>query len=253
MKPVLALTSALFFTVSAVAADPAAAINETRALLRQWTETRQTLAKTKADWQVERQILEQSIQLHEAELRLLDKQTEQAEQQSSAADKARVALQDEQKRLEAAANAVGAAIDQFEDRVVKQMKAFPEPLLRTIAPLARRIPDADKRKKLSLSERMQNVVGILSEVDKFNNTISVSKETRKAADGTEYSVDTLYLGLSQAFFVSQNGQRAGVGYPAEGVWQWADKPELAPRIRQALDMHNNLKPAAFVGLEVQVR
>jgi len=229
------------------------AVNETRAVLHQWIETRQTLARTKADWQVEKQTIEQSIQLHEDELRLLGKQIQEAEQQSSGTGQTRVALEDEQKRLEAAANAVGAAVDQFEDRVVKQMKAFPEPLQRAIAPLARRIPDPDKRKNLSLSERMQNIVGILSEADKFNNTISVSKETRKAADGTEYSVDTLYLGLSQAFFVSQKGQRAGVGYPADGVWQWADKPELAPRIREALDMHSNLKPAAFVGLEAKVR
>lgn len=249
-KALLAL--ALITAASLNGAAPTA-VNETRAVLQQWIEARQTLAKTKVDWRVEKQILEQSIQLHEDELRLLEKQIQEGEQQSSAADQTRVALEDEQKRLEAAANAVGAAIDRFEDQVVRQMKAFPDPLRRAIAPLARRIPDPGKRKHLSLSERMQNVVGILSEVDKFNSTLSVSKETRRAADGTEYAVDTLYLGLGQAFFVSQDRQQAGVGYPADGVWQWADKPELAPMIREALDMHHNLQPAAFVGLEVQVR
>jgi len=253
MKSVLVLTSTLFLAATAGAASPAEAVDETRVVLRQWVETRQTLAQTKADWQVQRGLLEQSIRLYEEESRLLDQQIAEADQDSSAVDQERVALEDEQRQLDAAAGVISDAINRLEDQLVGRMKAFPEPLRRTIAPLARRIPDPDNRKKLSLSERMQNIVGILSEVDKFNSTVSVHKDTRRAADGTEFSVESLYLGLGQAFFVSLNDQRAGVGHPVDGVWQWVDRPELAPRIRKLLDMYSSLQPAAFIGLEVQVR
>ena len=68
-------------------------------------------------------------------------------------------------------------------RVKAILATLPEPLVEKIKPLIRRLPNDPNNTKLSLGERVQNVVGILSQADKFNSTITLSNESREIAEG----------------------------------------------------------------------
>lgn len=253
MKLIISPLLMLALVAPLAAADTKQVLDETRAILKEWISTRQTLAEQKSAWEVEKQTLQQSIQLHEAEIKLLTEEIKQAEELSSAADKEWIAQEQLEAVVKEAAASVEAVVDDLETQLVKASKAFPKPLQEKIAPLALRIPEPDKRKTKSISERMQNIVGILGEVDKFNNTISTFTEIRKGSDGGEFQVETMYLGLGQGFFTDVSGNQAGVGFPMDGKWQWVDKPELGARIKNAMAMYRNVMPAEFVGLDVTVR
>jgi len=246
----LALGSPL---VTAGAAEPQATIEETRIILEKWVDQRKTIADRKADWAVEKRALQESLRLYQAEAKDLETQIAEVERLSSAADKDRVELEDKEKGQAEAADMVAKVIGGYEAQLLKLMNAFPAPLSKRLAEFARRIPSAGSRSELSLSERVQTLVAILGEVDKFNSLVVNETEFRKDAGGNEIAVETLYLGLGQAYFVSKDGNYAGVGYPENGVWTWVDKTELAPAIKEALDMYLNLKPAAFVGLEAKAK
>jgi predicted nucleic acid-binding Zn-ribbon protein len=247
--------SALLLSTSAhlFAADTEKTLEQTRAILDKWVDQRKAIADRKAAWVVEKQTLEESIRLYQKELDDLSRQIKEAEAQSSAADKERVDLEDKEKLLLDAAQKVTDVIDGYETRLLTLARAFPDPLTKKIAEFLRKIPDEKNRKEKSLSERVQTVVAILGEVDKFNNSVSGETEFRKGADGNEIAVDTLYLGLGQGYFAAKEGAYAGIGYPENGKWVWVDKPELADRIRDSLAMFRNTKPAQFVGLEVITR
>jgi hypothetical protein len=96
-------------------------------------------------------------------------------------------------------------------------------------------------------------VGLINEVDKFNAAVTVVSQVQKNPAGAEVQVETVYLGLAQAFFVDKAGEYAGVGVPGPDGWQWTPKPELAGRIQKSIAMYKNAAPAAFVSLPVTIR
>lgn len=235
------------------AADTQRTIDETRLALEKWVEQRRELADRKAAWAVEKKSLEQSIQLYEKELADLDERIKTAQEQSSEADRVRVELEDKDKLAQEAAVSVEKVINGFESQLLKVAKGFPDPLQRKIGEFLRKIPDPANRENKSLGERMQVIVAILGEVDKFNNSVTTDTEFRKVNGGTEVSVETIYLGLGQSYFVAREGDYAGVGFPGAEKWEWVERRELAPKIREAFAMYQNLKPAEFVGLDVTVK
>ena len=67
---------------------------------------------------------------------------------------------------------------------------------------------------------MQNVVGILSQADKFNTTLTATSESREIEGGKVVEVRTLYWGLATAYYVDASGEYAGIGYTGPDGWEW---------------------------------
>ena len=97
------------------------------------------------------------------------------------------------------------------------------------------------------------MIGILNEVNKFNGDISVSNEIRELPGGVRAEVRTLYLGLSQGFYVTADGAGAGVGLPAEAGWEWTPQNELASEITRAIAILQNNEIPAYVPLPVKIQ
>jgi len=53
------------------------------------------------------------------------------------------------------------------------------------------------------------------------------------SNGETKEVTTLYIGLSQAFYLTTND--AGCGEPSANGWVWKSKPELANTVRKAVN------------------
>jgi septal ring factor EnvC (AmiA/AmiB activator) len=226
--------------------------NEARTTLEKWVETRQLISKEKGEWQTDRQSLLDQIALLEKEQQLLTDQIAKAEATATQVDKERQRLVEENEGLSVAATAIRTSLVQLEKRVLALYKSFPPPLRERIDPLYKRVPTTSVV-HLSLGERMQNVIGILSEVDKFNSAITVVNEVKKAADGKEVSVRTIYLGLGAAFYVDKTGQIAGVGAPGAEDWQWTARNDLSPKIAKLIYIYENAAAAEFVSMPISVK
>jgi hypothetical protein len=198
-------------------------------------------------------MLQQSVALIEKEIQLLDEQISQAESTAGQADAARLVLAEESESLSGAAAAVEVVLASLEQQTTNLASALPIPLQERIRPLLKRIPTVPGQTRLSISERMQSIVGVLSEVDKFNNAISVFPEIRRLDSGEDIQVKTLYVGLGAAFFADRNGVYGGVGTPAPQGWEWTSRSEAAPEIARAIAVYENTHPAQFVRLPVSVK
>jgi hypothetical protein len=241
----------LALVVSVAASDtPLAA---TRTALEEWVQTRQVIARTRADWAADRALLEQNAALLERELAGLREQLTRVETNQSAVAEQRAALLPQQTQHQEAQNAVRARLAELERQVRRLEPVFPPALLTTIQPLLSRLPSGPVATNLALVPRALTLVTLLNEVDKFNGALSVSEETRPGPDGREVAVEVLYAGLAQAWFVSKSGNLAGVGVPEAAGWQWTVRNELAPAVARAIRMYRNELPPEFVAVPLQLR
>lgn len=246
----LGLTALLVgLTIGHAAETPVAAA---RKVLEQWVQARKTLAATRADWAADKATMEQMTALLERELAGIREQAAQAQTNHASLEAQRQALAAEQSLYLTALEAVRAQVVDLEVQVRRLEPLFPPALKNTVQPLLNRLPADPAATQAALLPRVQALVTLLNEVDKFHATFSVAEETRPGPGGRELAVEVLYAGLGQAWFVNKAGDFAGVGVPTADGWQWTPRPEIAPAVARAIQMYRNERPAEFVSLPVQV-
>ena len=228
-------------------------IENTRSVLEQWVETQQIISKEKTSWRTEQAILQDTQSLLSHELDRLNSAIDDLEASASAADADRSNLTEEKESQLAAANVVKSNIGSLETKLKEIVKTLPDPLVEKIKPLIRRLPQDSNNTKLSLGERVQNIVGILSQADKFNTTITLSNESREISDGKVIQVTTLYWGLAGAYFVDNAGSYAGIGKPGSDGWEWSQVEGVGAQIKQLLDIYEGTEEIQFVDLPASVR
>ena len=227
---------------------------EARTHIEKWVQTRQLIAKRNADWRVERESIGQTIGLLQREIDLLKEAIDKSEQVDSeaGAEKKRITLSLED--LKKANKVVDAALWGMERQALTLMALFPDPLKDRTSNVRSRIPLEKKDLRgRSAAERMQNVVAMLNEADRFNSAITLAIEVRKDAEGKDRQVQALYLGLGHAYYADQGGSFAGVGVPGETDWTWEEKPELGSTIRKVIDIYENERSAEFVPVPVNIK
>ena len=239
------------FTISSLWAENS--IEKTRNVIEQWVETEQIISEEKSDWILEKSILGDTQVLLSKELTRIEKAIGDLEDSATAADADRAALSEEKEKQTAAAAVVRSNIGALEKKVKDIIKTLPEPLADKIKPLIRRLPNDPENTKLSLGERVQNVVGILSQADKFNSTITLSNESREISEGKVVQVTTLYWGLAQAYFVDNAGSYAGVGKPGDEAWVWTEIKDIGPEIKQLLDIYEGTEEIQFVQIPASIQ
>jgi len=227
---------------------------EARTHIEKWVQTRQLIARRDADWRVERQNIGQSVGLLQREIDLLKEAIDKSEQVDSEADaeKKRITLSLED--LKKANKVVDAALWGMERQALALMTSFPDPLKDRTSNVRSRIPlKKEDLRGRSAAERMQNVVAMLNEADRFNSAITLAIEVRKDAEGKDRQVQALYLGLGHAYYADQSGSFAGVGVPGAEGWTWTVNAELGSTIRKVIDIYENERKAEFIAIPVNIQ
>ena len=237
--------------VVAPAADNSLADARTR--LEKGVETRQLISKTRSDWQSDKELMEQTVALYERELNAIDEQMSTVSTNNTQVDKERREAEALQKASSDALNRAKEFATTLETRIKKLVPQLPVPLQEILKKDLARLPADPANTRMLAAERVQTIVGILNETDKFNNALNVFSERRKNAKGEEVAVQTIYVGLGAAYFVNDSGDFAGMGAPGANGWEWTLKPELGPTVKEALKMYRNERTAQFVTLPVSIR
>lgn len=235
---------------SAVAQDQ---IADTRSALQKWVETRQMTSKLRADWTADKELLLESIKMFEREIKNLDEQMAKVGTGNDQVAKERAEQEKLEVQYKATLEKVKALILDLERKTLAMAKTFPPPLAEKLDQFTKRIPENPAESKLTVGQRLQPLVAILTEADKFNSAIAVASELRKNEAGNVVQVRTMYLGLAQAYFTDKEGKFAGVGTPAADGWKWTNDSSLAPVITKAIAVYENAQPAAFVSLPAKIQ
>jgi hypothetical protein len=236
------------------AQEAGARLESARTALEKTVETRRILSKERRDWKVGKELLDQRIALVGRENEALRERIVGAEASISEADKSKLELVEANDRLKAAAAGLAEGIVAVEARTRALLARLPGMLRDRVKPLSQRIPDpaATEPTKLSLSERFQNVVGILNEVNKFQREITMASEVRELSDGTSVAVTALYVGIGQGYYVNEKGTIAGIGTSTAEGWQWRPANDAAPAIARTIAILENKEAASFVPLPIRI-
>ena len=249
------LAAALTAGLASAASDPpsgAATPDSARASLAKWVETQQLIAKERQDWQQGKQILQSRIDAVNGEIVALEERLKETRRIAAEANGKKAGEVGENDTLQKAGAELSTWVAGLESGLRTLEARLPEPLLQKVKPLYDRMPADGHATSVSLAERYQNVVGILNEVGKFNNDITMITEVRTLSDGKPAEVRTVYVGLAQAYFVSPKGD-AGIGRPGAAGWEWTVAREIAPRIEQVVEVLQNKAKPRFVSLPVKVQ
>lgn len=244
----------LTFTARAVSAgEEEDAIENTRTALEKWVQTKDLISKEKRDLELKKEILNQRIELVQHEIESLHGKIDGTEASIAEADKKRQDMLEENNKLQEASGSLQNTLITLEQQTQQMLKRLPGPIRDRIKPLSQRLPENPDETKLSISERFQNVVGILNEVDKFNREITVTSEVRNLPDGSSVEVATVYVGIGQAYYASANGSVAGIGTATDEGWVWKQNNQVAPQIADAIAILKNEKVASFVLVPVEIQ
>jgi septal ring factor EnvC (AmiA/AmiB activator) len=228
-------------------------VGDTRATLEKWVETRRVISKERTEWAMAREMLRDRIDIVKSEIESLRDKITEAEENITEADEKRAELVSQNERHKEASAALSETVVEFEQQTKKLLSRLPDPIRERVKPLSQRLPDDQEQTKLSLSERFQNIVGILNEINKFNREITPTSEVRALPDGTSAEVAAIYVGLGQAYYVGANNEVAGVGTATADGWVWTPANDAALQIREAIEILKNEQPASFVKLPIEIK
>lgn len=249
---ILPLAAALA-TVTLPAQEVADAVASTRLATEKWLEACNLVSKEKRDWAQAKESLLARTDVVRREIVALQKRIAEAEASIAAADKKRLELVAENDKQKATAAKLEEQVVALEQRVLQLLKHVPEPLRERVKPLSQLIPQKGETSRSQVDQRYMAVIGVLSEIHKWNREITVTSEVRALPDGSSVEVAVLYVGIGQAYYAGGNGKVGGTGVSTADGWAWRPANELAPAIAKAIAVFKNEQPAAFVQLPAQVQ
>ena len=229
-------------------------LGETRTALQQWVELRKLISEESTNWRVDKELMDDTLNVLAREMELLEERIAAAEENTTVADTKREELTAENEKMKEASRAVEDIMPAMEAQIRKLVTLFPATLNDRIEQLIKRMPTAERARstRAALGERVQNIVGILQEVEKFDRQITIVTELKPLEQGELAQVKTLYIGLGQAYFVDENARHAGIVRPTADGWKEEMRDDLAPAIRDAVRIYENEKLAEFVPLPVVI-
>jgi hypothetical protein len=223
-------------------------IDNAKEILGRWVETQRVISKEKQDWALGREMLGSRVELLSNEIGKLREKIVENNRQVEELNTQQVTLEADNERLKAAADSLNDILVGLEGRTRGLLTRLPDPIRTRVKPLSQRLPEDPDNTKLSLSERFQNVVGILNDINKFNREITVTSERRVLADGTQAEVIALYLGIGQGYYVNSKGTIAGIGMADADGWKWVERNDIAAIVQEAIAIVKNEQVASYVRL-----
>lgn len=228
-------------------------LEETRSALEKWHDARRRIAKAKRDWALGKEILTQQVDVVKRETEKMLARVDEAKKNITAATEKLAEHEKSENDLVEAGKAFADKIDVLEARVVQLLKRVPTLAQERVKPLSRRIPEDPTKTKETLSNRFATIIGILGDLNKFNREIHTTSEVRKLENGEEVEVTTLYEGISQGYYVTNDDKMAGMGRPTADGWAWEPIEGAGPAIREAILVATGEKAATFVPLPLKIQ
>lgn len=225
--------------------------SETRDVLQEWVKVKALISEEREDWATEKALVADTIDLLKAEKELLAETIESRKEAAEAASSERTELSMQKESLDAAAAKLGETLSSYEAEMVAWVPTLPELLQEELSPLIRRLPAEGENTNAGIGRRLQSVVGILSQIDKFNSSVTYRKELRGSEDMAK-ETDTLYFGLAYAVYSDAEGTSAGYGKPGPSGWVWEAAPEAALDIKELIAVYKNETPAKYISIPLSI-
>lgn len=252
MTRFLVLCIALVGPVVAADSTPSSSADEWKQRAERWLELERRTADEGNAWRAEREALETSRELMKTENERLQKRLDANALARDLFLKRLNTLQADLSEQETASTDLRAGLAAVEMRLRGVRERLPVPLREQVDDLFRRLNRGDETEggAVTLSERAQTLVSIMTLMDQFNSRVTLTHHLYRDDDGGELDVQVLYWGLAMGLAVDVNGTRAWMLTPTDTGWSWQDHSDSAAAVRQLVDIHSREVRPALVSVPV---
>ncbi len=251
------LIFALIVALPATAQQPAITpTEELRTSVREWVETMRKIQQEENDWSRDQQVLQNYKEGLDREIADLKQQIADARNRKEGADSESLDQSAERDRLAAAKDELSAVVRRLEESLSAQLPALPAPLLaepkvaQGVEDLNQALALPENKRNEGVSKRLMNVINLLTEAEKFQQTVHLRPELHKNADGREFNMQVIYFGLACAFAVNEDGSFSLAGRPAADGWKFQERKDLASDIQKLIAATTGDADAAFINLPI---
>ena len=238
--------------------------SNSRELIRQWVQTERIISEEKTTWQVEKQQMQDLLEIYQQELKLLNEELNLAGSSADLIDENKEKLESGLAQYREAKQILRSSMASLIPRMQNLVGRFPAPLVEELGSdidLIRSPQALDKPRDV-----LKSIIAILNAAGSFNRTLTLAEETRTLANGKKITVSVLYLGLCRAYYAADVGPLAGTGVPAAtaatadtaataaaGGWLWTEDGGIADQVRRTIAVHKKSAQPQLVELPVQLQ
>jgi len=227
-------------------------VEQADSLIKKWLSLEQQRNAMLNDWHQQQPLLEQRLTLLKQEQSQLEKDLSTASVNDSDVELKRTQLLKSQSEMEAQQGLLETSLVDYYHLITQLLPQLPPPLHKAW------------HNKLTESEflgadttqRLNTLLELLEKLHDFEQRIShvQSALILPSNDGDkEIMVHQLYLGLSQAWYVSLDGRLVGRGQPTPSGWQWLSDDNVdGETIFKAIAMIDRTTEAEFLTLPISL-
>lgn len=248
-------------TFPLMAQEPAApppTADDLRTSVREWIETMREIQKEEDSWEKDSEVLKGYKEGLAKEIEDLKEQIARAKTDRDGATKEDLDKVAKAETYAKAKESLASGLHELEQGLVSRLPLMPAALAKE-PKVAQMVEEVTKDAALTgdaakqgIAKRLNNVLNLLSEVEKFQQAVHLRDELHKAPDGREFNMKVLYFGMAAAYAVNETGDFALVGKPTDGGWKFTERNDLAPRIRELVGVTTGDIDAKFVTLPIDL-
>lgn len=254
------MTGALILLMPVGGASADGEVNrKLRATIQQWVEVMKSTQVVQQEWKRDKQVLGDSREALDLEIKQLEGEIAAARERIAAVDSGSADKLERKRTYEEAREALRVGLDEVEREVSEVIPLLPKELAELAKVEAaiqdhQRHADGRKEQEVSLNKRLNTMLTILAEAEKFNQTVQAISGRSMAVDGERLLLDVVYFGLSLGYAVDEAGTVALQLSPTE--LGWTDR-RLAPgketeAVRELMDVAHRIGEASLVSVPVTV-
>lgn len=225
-----------------------------RTSVREWVETMRKIQQEENDWSRDQEVLQNYKEGLEKEIDDLKQQIADAKTRKAGADQESLDESTQRDRYASAKDELSAIVRKLEEDLASKLPLIPAPLMaepkvsQAVEDLQRDLKLPVEKRNDGVSKRLLNVINLITEIEKFQQTVVLRPELRKTDDGKEYNMQVIYFGLACAYAVNDDGSFALVGRPAAEGWVFKEQNNLAADISRLIAATTGDQEATFVNL-----
>lgn len=204
-----------------------------------WKADKELLLTSRDVLLTERKALQAKSEANELAFNLFRRQLENARTDIGDHEQARILLSE--------------AFNDLETRIRSIATQLPPPLAEKIDPLLELLEPGTEEEPTPVSQRTQALTGILTSIDQFNNTLTLTHELRQDESGETRDVKVLYWGLAAGYAVESSGDDAWLLTPSADGWVWNEAGGDLSNIRALVNVYEKEQSPKLVVLPIKAK
>lgn len=222
----------------------AVAQNNVDQLTKQWLELDKSANQLSQDWQQEQQQLALRISLLSHQNKILREKIKRTNSQKDQVNQQRQDILTKQTFIEQSVAQYRQKLPSLLNQLQRLISSLPTYLQKQ---LASELEQASMQKELT--KQYQSIANIVKQVTKNSELIQLKQGLIHLGE-QELLTQQLYFGHDQAWFITQDNSRAGIGFRKNNQWLWQEDSQYADNIHQAISHAKSQMPGPLLSLPV---